>query len=170
MSKYINSKMLSDVELVIAAHPDHVFIDLTPLDANANVAARRKLRSLNVSVVSCRAAMLRQGIFRRTGLNAECVKGAIALVSGADDVVALTRAVAETVKEFDKIALKGGFVEGRLIDSAAVEALSKSPNRIQLLSMIATAIDGVGASIAGSVQSVGQEVAGAIDSVGVVEA
>lgn len=166
MSKYINSKMLSDVEAVIGSFSDHVFIDLTPLDANANVAARRKLRALNVSVVSCRAAMLRQGILRLKGVSADSINGAVALVSGADDVVALTRAVAETVKEFDRIALKGGFVEGKIVDAAAIESLSRSPNRSQLLSMIATAVDSVGSGLVASLDSVGQQLAGAIDSAG----
>ena len=80
-------------------------------------------------------------------------------------MVALSKEVAKSAKENEKLKIKGGVVEGRGLDTAGVDALSKSPSREELLSKIAGMILAPGANLAALVGAPGANLAGLVKSV-----
>ena len=58
-------------------------------------------------------------------------------IAFSEDMVAPARVVQEFFKEFGKLEVKAGFVDGQVIDRAGVIILSDLPGRDQLLGMVA---------------------------------
>ena len=64
----------------------------------------------------------------------ETLKGSTALAfSGEDDVTAGARVVAKAIKDFKKMAFKGGVVEGTVYDKAQIEEFASIPGRDVLI-------------------------------------
>jgi large subunit ribosomal protein L10 len=67
---------------------------------------------------------------------AELLEGPSAVVCG-DNPVDAAKAVEEAAKTSDAIAVRGAYVDGRILGPEGVEKLSKVPSREELLSMFA---------------------------------
>jgi len=59
-------------------------------------------------------------------------------IAFSDDMVAPAKVLKEFSKDYDKLEIKGGFLDGQVIDKAGVQALADLPGREQLLGMVAT--------------------------------
>jgi len=111
-----------------------VLIDHRGMSGNASVQARKHLaeRGGEMTVVknSLFVRALEQiGVPELDAL----VEGPTAVVRAQDPVQAAKMAV-DIVEMCGKVALKGGYAEGRVMDAAEVEGLSRLPGREQLLS------------------------------------
>jgi large subunit ribosomal protein L10 len=92
------------------------------------------------------------------------LQGSSTLVWGGEDVVALSREITRWSKELSQLEIRGGSVEGKALDAAGVNKLSKSPGRLELLSIIAGLILSPGGNIAGALLGPGGTVAGQVKS------
>lgn len=66
----------------------------------------------------------------------EFLKGPNALAFGGDDAVAPARVLAKFAKKHEALVLKAGIVEGKLLNTEEVVAISKLPNREGMYSML----------------------------------
>jgi large subunit ribosomal protein L10 len=112
------------------------------LDVETVTALRKKLRDAKVEyrvVKNTLAARAAKG----TPLEAIADKfvGPTALVMSYDDVVAPAKLLTEFMKDRENFAIRGGVVEGTLVDAKGVAALAKLPSlnelRAQILGMLA---------------------------------
>jgi len=76
------------------------------------------------------------------------LEGPIALAFTYDDPVAVAKILADYAKDHDKLEIKAGILENKIIDAAGVNALAKLPAREVL---IAQALAGMQAPISGLV-------------------
>ena len=65
------------------------------------------------------------------------LKGNTAVAFGVDDPVAPAKVLIKYAKDNEKLVIKGGLLEGKALDVAGVENLSKMPGRKELLSIMA---------------------------------
>ena len=63
----------------------------------------------------------------------EVLKGSTALAFSGDDITAGARVLAKAIKDFKKMAFKGGVVEGQVYDKAMVEEFATIPSREELI-------------------------------------
>jgi len=54
----------------------------------------------------------------------------------SSDAVAPSRILAKFAKKHDKLVLKGGVVEGKVVDAESIKIISKLPNREGMISMV----------------------------------
>lgn len=105
---------------------DLVLVDLTGTDAHALQQLREALdeRSVKLEVVKNSLAKL---VFREIGLEAlaDYLEGPSAVAVGADDIVALSKALVEASKTVHRLTLKAGFDEGRLLTGQEVGELAQ---------------------------------------------
>ena len=66
----------------------------------------------------------------------ETLVGQTAFITGEEDVCAAAKAVANFTKEFKMPEIKGGVLDGSVLDVAQVEALAKLPSREVLLGQL----------------------------------
>lgn len=85
----------------------------------------------------------------------DSLTGPNALVFGSDETGA-ARIMAEFAKKHKALVLKGGIVEGKVVDSATIDELSKLPNREGMLSMLLSVLNAPVSSFARAVNAVAE--------------
>ena len=83
----------------------------------------------------------------------ESLTGPNAIVFGSDETAA-ARVMAKFAKKHKALVLKGGIVEGKVIDSKTVAELAQLPNREGMLSMLLSVLNAPVSSFARVVQAV----------------
>lgn len=68
--------------------------------------------------------------------------GPTAIAFSKEDPVAPAKVLSEFAKENEALKIKGGVVEGRIVDVAQIEKLAKLPSRDGLLSMLLSVLQG----------------------------
>ena len=64
------------------------------------------------------------------------LEGPTAVAFGYDDAVTPAKILADSIKKYNKMALKGGVAEGKVLDAAATVALAKTPSKPVLLAQL----------------------------------
>jgi large subunit ribosomal protein L10 len=68
--------------------------------------------------------------------------GPTAVVFGNDDPGVPARVLQDFIRQFRKLEIKGGVVEGQALDAAGVQALATLPSKIELLARVVGAVQG----------------------------
>jgi large subunit ribosomal protein L10 len=165
MSRFIKEHIITELEDQLRDRGEVLVVDmskLTGVDANR---LRVELGQSNIETLGVKNSLARLAA-SRVGLEAlnSILEGPSTLVWGGDDVVALSRQITKWAKELTALEIKGAAVEGQALDAAAVDKLSKSPGRPELLSKIAGLILSPGGNIAGALLGTGGTIAGQVKS------
>ena len=63
----------------------------------------------------------------------DTLKGSTALAFCTEDATASARIIAKAIKDYKKMAFKGGVVEGQVYDKAQIEEFATIPSREELI-------------------------------------
>jgi large subunit ribosomal protein L10 len=165
MSKAVKEMVIDDIGRRLGDETDMLVVDVSRLDAFAANKWRLDLRKKNIRVLTIRNTLARRALERSgvKGLDA-VLEGPSTLLFGGQDVVALSKEIVEASKGNEKITIKGGTVEGSVLDAAGVDALSKSPSREELIAKIAGQILAPGANLAAALLGPGATIASQLKS------
>ena len=165
MSRFIKEHIITELEDQLRDRGEVLVVDVSGLTGNEVNDLRLALRQQDISLLSVKNSLARRAC-ESIGLEAlgPVLEGPSTLVWGGEDVVALSREITKWAKEIGTFEVKGGAVEGKTLDAAGVDKLSKSPGRAELLSIIAGSILSPGGNIAGALLGPGGTVAGQIKS------
>jgi large subunit ribosomal protein L10 len=156
MPKELKQLMTDELKRELDASQNLLVIGLLPMDSAGSFDLRNRLRA--------RGARLRV-IHNRTSRHAldearrplgNLFKGStgLTLVPGAEpDMGSVAKALLEIAKQ-KKIEIRGGFVEGQLLDKGGVELLAKSPDKKTLRAMMCGALMGPARGLAGALNAV----------------
>ena len=115
-----------------------IFVGYVGLTAEQSFEMRRELRAENIMFKVVRNRVTRL-IFDENGAegSASVISGPTAVMGGAEDVVALAKIATGIAKKYKTgsdavLEIKGGVVDGEVIDAAQVVALSKLPGKEEL--------------------------------------
>ena len=78
----------------------------------------------------------------------DMLQGPSAFVFAGEDVAAAAKAVKNYAKDNDKLEIKGGIMDGAVLNAEQVEAIASLPSREELYAQIAGAISGVARGLA----------------------
>lgn len=171
MSRRIKDLLIADIQSRVGDAKDFVVVDVSRMDAISANRWRLGLRESRLSALTVKNsvalnALKRKGVEGLDGLLA----GPSTLLWGAEDIVALSKAVAGFAKQWKELEVKGATTEGQSIDAAGVEALSKSAGRLETIGQLAGLMLAPGAMLAGCLQSPGGQLAGALKTISDKEA
>lgn len=97
---------------------------------------RAKLRENNVVLKVIKNTLLARAL-KRAGYNPKqfehLLKDETVVAIGMDDPVTPAKLLVDFIKDHEKLMVKGGYVEGQILDAAGVVELSKLPGREELL-------------------------------------
>ncbi|KPJ62616.1 MAG: hypothetical protein AMS15_03310 [Planctomycetes bacterium DG_23] len=145
---------------------DLVLVDLTGTDAQALQKLREALdkNSVKLEVVKNSLAKL---AFREIGLEllADYLEGPSAIAVGADDIVALAKALVDAGKGFEQLTLKAGFGEGRLLTGQEVSEVAHIAPREVLLSQVAASLNSPLTGFAGVLNGLLRKLMIALDAI-----
>jgi len=127
----------SEAKIVIVT--DYKGLDVTTLNG-----LRGRLREKNIEFHVVKNTLLRRASEGSDlALISDCFVGPSAVAYSSDDPVAPAKILTEFAKENESLEIKAGVMEGRVLDTAAIKALSNLPSREQLLGQLLSVINGV---------------------------
>jgi len=121
-----------------------VITDYKGLDVASINDLRVKLREANVEYKVVKNTLLARAS-EDTGVEAikEYFKGPNAIALSYDDPVAPAKVLTDFAKENEKLEIKIGVMDGKVLDLDAIKALSSLPSREVLLAQVLSAMNGV---------------------------
>ena len=114
-----------------------VLVDYRGITVEQDTELRTALRKAGVKYRIVKNTMTTFAV-KEVGLDGlvESLKGPTAMASSDTDLVAPAKVMAEYVKKIDKLEIKAGVVEGKIIDLAGVKSLAELPPKEVLISSV----------------------------------
>lgn len=144
---------------------DFLVLGLVGIDGIMNNQMRSTLRQKGIRVL-----VVTNSLFVRALKNlqmegaAGLFAGPCAVAFGAESLVDVAREVVEVKKKVEALQIKGGYLDGTVLDAAAAVALAKMPTLRELKGQVSATIGGPGRALAGAIGVMGGVVAGCIRS------
>jgi len=121
-----------------------IVTDYKGLDVAAINDLRRKLREFEVEYkVVKNSLLIRASEETGVALIKDCFKGPSAIALSYEDPIAAAKVLTKFADEHDKLEIKTGVLEGKVLDINAIKAMSILPSREVLLGQLLSAINGV---------------------------
>jgi large subunit ribosomal protein L10 len=161
MPKELKRTMAGEVKADLDRSPNLLVIGLLPMDSATNLALRNTLRDQGamLRVIHNRTSRHALDEGRKELGNLFTGQTALALAPDAEaEIIPVAKALVDAARR-KKVEVRGGFVDGELLDRAGVEALARSPDKPTLRAMICGAILGPARGLAVTLQGVGGGIA-----------
>jgi large subunit ribosomal protein L10 len=163
MSKVVKTMVIDAIREELGESRDMLVIDASRLDGVVANRMRIALAAKGVTMLGVKNALANR-VLADLGLNGlgGLLKGPTTLVWGGEDIVQLSKEIAKWAKDIDKLQIKGGTVDGQVIDARGVDDLSKSPSRLELISQIVGLLLSPGARLSACLLGPGGLLAGQV--------
>lgn len=124
-----------------------VLVEYRGISVEQDTKLRRQFREAGVEYNVVKNTMMRFAINNTELLELDPVlNGPTALATSTSDLVAPAKVIAQFAKENDKLVVKSGFLEGKVISVSEVNRLASLPSKEQLIAQV---LGGLNAPIAG---------------------
>ncbi len=132
-----------------------VLVDYRGINAGDDTKLRKELREANVEYMVVKNTILHRA-FEGTDLAEldSLLEGTTALAVSPEDHTAAARILGKFAEDNDYFNLKGGYLDGKAIDLATVNALAKLPTREVLLATVCSALNAPIAALARALNEV----------------
>lgn len=165
MAKFMKQLMAAELREALEGVDNMFVVGLGPMTAEDNFAFRNELRSMGARfrIIQNRTARYALGEAREALADQFKGQTALALLPGEDpDLVNVAKAVMGAVKK-KQIEVRGGWIDGEVIDGEGVKLISNSPDKQTLRGMLCGAILGPGRGLAVAIQGLGSGLARCLD-------
>jgi large subunit ribosomal protein L10 len=161
MSKAVKEMIISDIRQRLGESRDVLVVDSSRLDAITDNRLRHSLRSKGIYLLQVKNTLARRVLQESGAASMESVlEGPSTIVWGGEDIVALSKEISKWARQLEHLQIKGGSVEGQVVDARGVDELSKSPGRLELIAQIAGLLLSPGARLAGALLGPGGTISG----------
>lgn len=145
---------------------DIVAVDASKLNGVTANKLRLAMRKKKISALTVSNKLAQQAL-KKAGVTAldPFLQGPTTLVWGGEDIVALSKEIAKWAKEIEPLVIKGGTTEGTTLSKETVDALSKSPGRVELIGQIVALMLSPGAQLAGALLGPGRKLASQVKKI-----
>lgn len=135
-----------------------VVADYRGLNVAQVTELRKQLREAGVEFQVLKNSLVRRATEGTdfAGLN-DILTGPTAIAFGKEDAVAPAKILNDFAKKNDALKLKGGIVEGKVVDMEQIKALAELPSRDGLLSMLLSVLQAPMRNFALAVKAVGEK-------------
>ncbi|MDX9918179.1 MAG: 50S ribosomal protein L10 [Gudongella sp.] len=141
------AQLIEEIKEKISSSQSMVLVDYRGLNVAQLTELRKKYREAGVDYKVYKNTMMRFA-FKELGLEEfnEYLKGPSAVAFGKDDPVSAAKITTEFAKTADKLEVKAGIVDGRVIDANGVKNLAELPSKEVLVAQV---LGGLNAPIQG---------------------
>jgi large subunit ribosomal protein L10 len=160
-----NAKIIAEKELAVSEVAEKlknskctIVTDYRGLNVSQVTQLRKSLREAGVEFT-----VLKNSLTRRATANAELTEldqyltGPTAIAFSTGDIVAPAKILTEFAKKNDKMSVKAGVVEGRVVGNDQIKALAELPSREGLLSMLLSVLQAPVRNFALAVKAVAEK-------------
>jgi large subunit ribosomal protein L10 len=151
MSKAVKDMMIDAIRQRVGDNRDFLVIDSSRLDAITDNRFRLALQERGIAVLRVKNTLAEKALQQLgVGSISHVDDGPSALVWGGEDAVALSKEITRWAKQLEPLQIKGASIDGQPLDARQVEALSKSPGRLELLAQLSGLLLSPGARLSGA--------------------
>jgi len=137
MKKTLKEKAVKDIKDKFDKSKVVIFTDYKGLTMFQLSALRRKLRPLDAEYKVLKNTYITRAVKEKAFEGIEkLLIGPTAILFGYKDQVMPAKVLSEFIKENEKLNIKGGVLEGKLIEPRIITALSKLPSREVLIAKV----------------------------------
>lgn len=163
MSKAVKEMMIRDIQDRLGDCRDLLVVDSSRLDALSDNQFRLALREQGIQILQVKNTLVRKALEANgTGSLDHCLEGPSAVIWGGEDAVALSKEISKWAAQLEPLQIKGATIDGQPLDAAGVDALSKSPGRLELLGQISGLLLSPGARLSAALLGPGGKLQGQI--------
>lgn len=148
-------QIVADLKAQIEGSVAGVIVDYKGISVADDTALRKELREAGVEYKVVKNTLLGRAI---EGSDLEGIKsvleGTTAIAISNDDHVAAARVIGKYAQSHDNFNIKAGYLDGKVIDLATVDALAKLPSREVLLATVVASFQAPIAAFARAIQAV----------------
>jgi len=143
-----------------------ILTDYKGLDVATMTELRSMLRAANIEYQVIKNTMLRRAS-EGTGVEAikDAFKGPSAIALSYDDPVAPAKILTDFAKKNDKLEIRLGVINGKVMDLSAIKALSSLPSREELLATVLSAMSAVPRSLVTALSDVPRRMVNVIQAI-----
>jgi large subunit ribosomal protein L10 len=166
MSKVVKQMVIDQIRGRIGDCRELLILNTSKLDAITDNRFRVALRKKGIYLLQVKNTLAQRALADSSvGTLTDVLAGPSTLVWGGEDIVALSKEIARWARDLEKLEIKGGTVEGQVVDANGVVELSKSPGRLELISMISGQLLSPGARLVGALLGPGGTICGQVKSI-----
>ena len=158
VNKENKKQLVSELASQLKEAKSIVFVDYRGLTVAQDTVMRRNFRNEGVSYKVCKNTLFKLALkeIGVTDFDEKLFEGTTAAVFGNDEV-APARLFCKSAKDFNKMEVKFGIVDGKIMDKAAVEALAKVPSREVLIAMLLGTLQGPISALARALNEIAEK-------------
>lgn len=165
MSKAVKQMVIDEIKGRLGECREVLVLDTSKLDGVTDNRFRLALREKGIHLLQVKNTLAQRALADSgVGTMDSVLTGPSTLVWGSEDIVSLSKEIAKWARDIQKLEIKGGAVEGQVVDANGVVELSKSPGRLELIAQISGLLLSPGARLAGALLGPGGTVCGQIKS------
>lgn len=150
-------QMVTEVTAKLQESSCTVVADYRGLTVAQVTQLRRNLREAGVEFQVLKNTVVRRATAQANLTELDAVLTGPTAIAFGKDVVAPAKVLADFAKKNDKLQIKGGVVEGRVVDAAQLKALADLPSREGLLSMLLSVLQAPMRNFALAVKAVAEK-------------
>ncbi|MFD0961930.1 50S ribosomal protein L10 [Paenibacillus chungangensis] len=142
----------------LASSPSTIVADYRGLNVAQVTELRKQLREAGIEFQVLKNSLVRRATegTEMASLN-DVLSGPTAVAFGGEDVIAPAKILNDFAKKNEALKLKGGVLEGQVVDAAQIKALAELPSREGLLSMLLSVLQAPMRNFALAVKAVGEK-------------
>jgi large subunit ribosomal protein L10 len=165
MSKAMKSAIVDQMVRTFEKHDSAVVLSTGKMTVADTETLRARLRSEKIRLFFVKNS-LASVAFEKVGFKGagEILKGPSAVAVGSEGAASISKIVVDEAKKKKNLEIVGAYFEGKVLDKAAVEALSKMPGKKELQAMVLQAFFGPVSDFSRSLDGLLTEVHGLIES------
>ncbi len=163
MKRVEKEQLVAELKEKMAGATTLYYTDFTGLNVKRMTELRRRLRRAKVEYVVIKNTLALRAV-NEAGLTVQPLRGPTGLVVSRDPLTA-AKVLADFARENDqKPVVKGGLMDGRVLDAAQVQKLAAMPSREQMLAQLGASMQAPMAAFAGALNGLLYMFAGALDA------
>jgi large subunit ribosomal protein L10 len=158
-------QFVNEIKSDLAKAAGVVFLDYTGLTVAEVESIRRKVRATDVKYRVVKNTLMTRALAGTSAQDAsKFLKGSpTGVVVGFSDPVATAKIAVEFTKDSKHIRIKGGILDNKAISAGETEALSKMPNKREIMAQVVGMALGPARRLLAQVKSPAGRVLGAVD-------
>jgi len=168
MSKYVKALLEAELAGKIAEQNirDFLVVNTVGVSGVDNNVIRGELKSRGIGLMVVKNSLFRKALRRQKMDSAAALfSGPCAVCYGGDSIVDVAKQIDECSRKVPALKIKGGFLEGCVLDTEEAQQLSKMLTRAELQGRIIAVAQSPGGDLVGALCSAGSLIAGCIKAV-----
>jgi len=150
-------QLVSDVSAKLRESSCTVVADYRGLTVAQVTQLRKNLREAGVEFQVLKNTLVRRATAEAELTDLDSVLTGPTAIAFSKDIIAPAKILNDFAKKNDKLQIKGGVVEGRVVDQAQIKALADLPSREGLLSMLLSVLQAPMRNFALAVKAVSEQ-------------